>query len=176
MINQNKVNEALLFAAAKHEGQKMKQPVVSYVTHLQGVCLEAINGCLSEGKTVDLEKTIILALLHDTIEDTNTTYSEVEEKFGEDIAKGVLALTKDESLPHDQRMKDSLRRIKEQSVEVAIVKLSDRIFNLKDVPLQWNEEKVNDYKNQASLILNELGFANSYLANRLKEKIESYKK
>lgn len=176
MVNQDKVNEALLFAAKKHEGQKMKQPDVSYVAHLQGVCLEAINGCLNSQNHVDLEKVVILALLHDTIEDTNATYDEVKENFGKDIANGVLALTKDENIPHDDRMKDSLRRIKEQSVEVAIVKLSDRIFNLKDVPLKWDEAKVNQYKSQAQLILDELGSANEYLANRLKEKIENYKR
>lgn len=43
MINQDKCNKALLFAASKHEGKKMKQPIVSYVTHLQGVCMEAVT-------------------------------------------------------------------------------------------------------------------------------------
>ena len=81
MINQDKINNALLFAAKKHEGQRMKQPDVSYVAHLQGVCLEAINGCLNSKKAVDLEKVIILALLHDTIEDTCTTYEEVKENY-----------------------------------------------------------------------------------------------
>ena len=176
MVNQDKINSALLFAASKHEGQKMKQPEVSYMAHLQGVCLEAINGCLNEDANVDLEKVIILALLHDTIEDTGTTYEEVKELFGEDIAKGVLALTKDETIEHDLRMKDSLRRIKAQSVEVSIVKLSDRIFNLKDVPSKWDEEKVNDYRNQAQMILEELGDANKYLASRLKDKINNYNK
>ena len=38
VINQDKINKALLFASVNHEGQKMKQPDVSYVAHLQGVC------------------------------------------------------------------------------------------------------------------------------------------
>lgn len=176
MVNQDKINNVLLFAARKHDGQRMKQPDVSYIAHLQGVCLEAINGCLNSKKSVDLEKVIILALLHDTIEDTGATYEEIKREFGEDIAIGVLALTKDESVPYDERMKDSLKRIKAQSLEVSIVKLSDRIFNLKDVPLQWDESKVNQYRSQAQLILDELGNANEYLANRLKSKIDNYKK
>ena len=82
MINQDKINEVLLYASIKHGEQKMKQPDVSYVTHLQGVCLEAISGCVNSGDaSIDLEKVIILALLHDTIEDTDATYEEVKDKF-----------------------------------------------------------------------------------------------
>ena len=174
MVNQDRINEALLFAAVKHEGIKMKQPQVSYVAHLQGVCLEAISGCLNNCSKVDLEKVMILALLHDTIEDTDATYEEIKGNFGEDIANGVFALTKNENLPYEERMKDSLKRIKEESIEVAIVKLADRLFNLKDVPLQWDEEKIYLYREEAKLILKELGFANEYMANRLKDKIGTY--
>lgn len=175
VINQDKCNEALLFAAMKHEGQKMKFPKVAYVAHLQGVCLEAICGCLNDKSNIDVGKVIILALLHDTIEDTDATYEEIEKKFGKDIADGVLALTKNDDLPRDIKMKDSLNRIKKQSKEVAIVKLADRIFNLKDVPISWDKDKINDYREEAKLILNELGSNNEYMAVRLKNKINSYK-
>ena len=174
MVNQDRVNEALLFAAIKHEGIKMKQPQVGYVAHLQGVCLEAVSGCLNNDSKVDLEKVMMLALLHDTIEDTDATYEEIMELFGEDIANGVQALTKNENLPYEEKMKDSLKRIKEQSIEVAIVKLADRLFNLKDVPAQWDEEKIYSYREEAKLILEELGFANEFMANRLNNKIGSY--
>lgn len=176
MINQDKISEALLFAAKKHEGQKMKQPDVSYLAHLQGVCLEVVGGYLNSNKFFDIEKAIIISLLHDSIEDTNTTFEEIKNEFGEDIAKGVKALTKDESLPNEIKMMDSINRIKEQSVEVAIVKLADRLFNLKDVPFQWNKDKVLKYKEEAILILKELGYANEYMAKRLQDKIESYNK
>ena len=174
VINQDRCNEALLFASQKHEGQKMKQPDVCYVTHLQGVCLEAISGCLNFKCDVDLEKVIILALLHDTMEDTNTTYQEIKEKFGKEIADGVCALTKNEELPKEFCMKDSLNRIKNQSVEVSIVKLADRIFNLKDIPYNWDKEKVDSYREEAKLILKELGDVNQYMKNRLTEKINKY--
>ena len=77
-------------------------------------------------------------------------------------------------MPDEERMKDSLMRIKAQSIEVAIVKLADRLFNLKDVPLQWDEDKIYSYREEAKLILNELGFANEFMANRLKDKIGTY--
>jgi len=174
MINQDICNKALLFASMKHEGQKMKQPDVSYVTHLQGVCLEAISGCLNSKVNVNLEKIILLALLHDTIEDTSATYEEVKDNFGKDIADGVLALTKNYNLKHDEKMMDSLKRIKAQGVEVAIVKLADRIFNLKDVPKLWSNEKIESYKEEARLILKELGNNNEYMSKRLEYKINNY--
>lgn len=174
MINQDKVNEAVLFAALKHDGQKMKQPNVSYVAHLQGVCLEAVSGCLNNNSDVNLENVILLSLLHDTIEDTSASYEEIKDLFGEEIANGVLALTKDSSLPHCDQMRDSIERIKKQSMEVSIVKLADRLFNLKDIPLMWDEDRINEYKEEAIAILNELGSVNEYMANRLKEKINNY--
>ena len=176
MINQDKINKALLFASVNHEGQKMKQPDVSYVAHLQGVCLEAVSGCLNFNLNVDLEKVILLALLHDTIEDTNVSYSDISDNFDEDIADGVLALTKNDELKYDEKMIDSLNRIKKQSVEVAIVKLADRIFNMKDIPSFWDDYKVELYKEEAKLILKELGYANGYMARRLEEKILNYKR
>ena len=57
-----------------------------------------------------------------------------------------------------------------------IVKLADRTFNLKDIPLNWDEEKVNSYKEEAKIILKELGFNNEYMAKRLRAKIDCYKK
>ena len=152
----------------------MKQPNVSYVAHLQGVCLEAVSGCLNSGTEVNLEKVIILSLLHDTIEDTNATYEEINKEFGKEIADGVLALTKNENLPCELRMKDSLNRIKLQGKEVCIVKLADRLFNLKDIPSEWDNNKINCYRNEAKLILSELGVFNEYMANRLQEKINNY--
>ena len=71
-------------------------------------------------------------------------------------------------------MIDSINRIKKQSVEVAIVKLADRIFNLKDVPIKWDKNKILAYKEEAKLILKELGFASEYLSKRLQDKINVY--
>ena len=175
MVNQDKCNKALIFASTKHEGQKMKNPNIGYVYHVYGVCLEAINGCLSSSCDVDLEKVIMLSLLHDTLEDTDATYNEIKNEFGNEIADGVMALTKNDELPKNEKMIDSIKRIKKQSSEVAIVKLADRIFNLRDIPPEWNEEKVNSYREEAILILNELGYNNEYLAKRLSEKINLYK-
>ena len=75
------------------------------------------------------------ALLHDTIEDTDTRFSEVEENFGLEVANAVMALTKNESLPKEEQMMGSLQRIKKLPYEVRSVKMADRITNLQKPPL-----------------------------------------
>jgi (p)ppGpp synthase/HD superfamily hydrolase len=65
-----------------------------------------------ENQDFDLNYAVQLALLHDTLEDTETKLSELEEKFGEKVALGVEALTKNDNLTSKkERMDDSLIRI-----------------------------------------------------------------
>jgi (p)ppGpp synthase/HD superfamily hydrolase len=52
--------------------------------------------------------------------------------------------------------------------------LADRITNLQPAPLHWDQEKRKKYKEEAGLILKELKIGNSFLANRLAEKINQY--
>lgn len=88
------------------------------------------------------ENALIVALLHDTIEDTAVTYEEITEAFGEEIAKGVVALTKNTTLgDKSAQMEDSLQRIHAQPHWVWCVKLADRITNLTGVPSHWSVTK-----------------------------------
>ncbi len=112
--------------------------------------------------------------MHDTIEDTSVTYEQLIENFGKDVAEGVMALTKDESLNKDQQMINSLTRISRLSKEIGMVKLSDRIVNLSPPPLAWTAEKIIDYRAEAILIHRTLSCVSSYLADRLWEKIRVY--
>ena len=65
--------------------------------------------------------------------------------FGKDVADGVLALTKNENLPKEDRMRDSLERLLKQPKQVQIVKLADRITNLQAPPHYWTKEKIVNY-------------------------------
>lgn len=117
---------------------------------------------------------MLCALLHDTVEDTAVTYEQVAAGFGQPVADGVLALTKDEGLPKGEQMPDSLRRIKRQPREVWLVKLADRIVNLQPPPKHWQAERIAAYKVESDSILAALGEASPLLAERLAAKIEAY--
>jgi guanosine-3',5'-bis(diphosphate) 3'-pyrophosphohydrolase len=124
----------------------------------------------------NLELAIQVALLHDTLEDTQTTIEELINHFGMKVAEGVLALTKDSDLAKDRQMEDCLSRIKHQPMEVWSVKLADRITNLQPPPAVWDDQKRIRYQEESRHILIELSVGNKYLAERLSEKIEEYGK
>jgi (p)ppGpp synthase/HD superfamily hydrolase len=98
----------------------------------------------------------------------------VETTFGSSVAQGVLALTKNESLPKEQRMRDSLERIKQQPHEVWLVKLADRIANLAPPPHYWNKDKIKRYREEAIEIHQMLHGASVCLSQRLGSKIDEY--
>ena len=177
MFSQENYIEVLNFAALAHGEQKTPKGL-PYLAHITCVAMEVINACeksqLEQNKT---DLAISCALLHDVIEDTNITYDEIYVKFGDKIANGVEALTKDKTKSTKQeQMKDSLERLLAQPYEIQMVKLADRITNLGIPPKHWDSEKMKKYQEEAALILSCLKNSNIYLAKRLEEKIEEYKK
>jgi len=114
-------------------------------------------------------------IIYVVIEDTEYTYDQIKSEFGVDVAEGVNALTKDKSLSIKlEQMENSLERIKQQPVEIWLVKLADRITNLSAPPFYRNRDKMVKYQNEARLILEKLGSSNELLAARLASRINSY--
>ena len=168
MFNQENYIKVLNFAASAHAEQKTPKGL-PYLAHITCVAMEVINACeksqLEQSKT---DLAISCALLHDVIEDTNITYDEIYLKFGDKIANGVEALTKDKTLASKQeQMKDSIERLLAQPYEVQMVKLADRITNLGIPPKHWDNEKIIKYQKEAGFILSCLGNSNIYLSKRL---------
>jgi len=174
---QTKYQETIKFAAKKHAAINQLIPGTNlpYVVHLSNVAMEIL---ITSQKTenFDSEFAVQVALLHDILEDTQTTYEEIASEFGKNIAQAVLALTKDNAIPKEERMNDSLKRIKEQQKEVWAVKLADRITNLQTPPTHWSDEKIMEYHKQAIQIAHSLKDGNEYLEDRLHEKIADYLK
>jgi guanosine-3',5'-bis(diphosphate) 3'-pyrophosphohydrolase len=167
--------KALKFAAVKHTevGQVVPGTNLPYVVHICNVTMEVMVAA-SHTNSFNLELALPVALLHDTLEDTNTTPEELERLFSRDVRQGVQALTKDEFLPKEQQMDDCLRRIRLQPAEIWAVKLSDRITNLQPPPSDWDKPKRVRYQEEARIILKELREGNEYLGNRLQLKIQDY--
>lgn len=168
--------KALLFAANKHTEAKqlLTGTQLPYIVHLSNVAMEILVTS-QHSENFDINFAIQIALLHDTIEDTATTFNDIQTHFNKEIAEAVLALTKNEDLEKKEQMIDSLNRIKKLKKEVAAVKLADRITNLQSPSKQWNKDKIKSYHSEALLILETLSGTNKYLENRLQAKIEDYK-
>lgn len=123
---------------------------------------------------IDIAFAMQCALLHDTLEDTETTYEQLKEIFGTAVADGVLTLTKNKDLEKSLQMGDSLRRIVLQPKEIQMVKMADRITNLQEPPGHWTTEKIKGYQNEARLIYDCLKDCSESLAKRLETKINDY--
>ena len=175
MINLEKFYDVLLFAIKAHQGQKMKFPSdVDYSAHIVGVTVTAVN--FAKNEDVDMDLLASVALLHDTIEDTNITYQDIENNFGKNVADGVLALTKNEIIEKEHQMGDSLARIlKLNKKEIAIVKLADRCFNTRCKVEAWSNEKQKAYILEAEQICEKIGFYCLPLKNKILENISKIK-
>lgn len=176
MWNIERYAAAWEFATLRHLDQTYggREPGqrIPYINHLASVAAEVLWGLDADD---DLDLALSCALLHDVIEDTPTRFEEVRERFGAAVAEGVLALSKDATLPsRTAQMEDSLRRIRCQPREIWAVKLADRISNLYHPPFYWGPERIEAYKAESELILAALGDAHPRLAARLAEKLAAY--
>ena len=175
MWDQEKYQKAIAFAGYAHRKQLVPGKEYNYVVHISNVAAE-IARLITVEKLDDEDLAIQCALLHDVIEDTDTNIEDIKNEFGGNILDGVLALTKNENINKEDRMKDSLNRIKEKGREIACIKMADRITNLQKPPEYWKKEKIKKYMDEAILIYNELKGFSDFLGNRLKEKIKEYEK
>ncbi|MEH0153326.1 HD domain-containing protein [Limibacter armeniacum] len=176
MLKQEVYQRAIKFAGEKHCDQLVPGTTANYLLHLSNVAMEVMVAYQNEAN-FEINTAVQLALLHDVLEDTKTSESELVELFGDEIGVGVKALTKDDDiLDKQEKMADSLRRIKKSYKEVSLVKLADRITNLQQPPKHWNTEKIKKYWEEATLIHQELSGFNKFLDQRLAAKISEYQK
>lgn len=128
-----KLNYALRFAAEKHRGQKRKITQEDYIFHPLEVALMVAQ------YTSDLD-TIIAAVLHDTLEDTDTSPEEISRLFGEHVLSIILECSeKDKTLPWKQRKTQMLEAYPTLSEEACLIILSDKISNLNSIKYYYNE-------------------------------------
>jgi|SRR5262245_23720401 len=119
--------EAAAFAARAHRHQLRKDNNTPYVSHVFRVCL-----VVRHVFGFDDPKMLAAALLHDTIEDTNTDCDDIIERFGTEVADWVAALTKDMRLPHDEREEAYGKQLASAPWQVKALKLADIYDNLGD--------------------------------------------
>ena len=137
--------KATMFAAEKHRNQRRKDADASpYINHP----IALANVLANEGRVTDTD-VICAALLHDTIEDTETTEKELFEAFGEKITGIVLEVTDDKKLDKGVRKNLQIEHAPHISSEAKLVKLADKICNLRDIlvspPTGWERKRILDY-------------------------------
>jgi guanosine-3',5'-bis(diphosphate) 3'-pyrophosphohydrolase len=148
--------EALAFAAHKHRDQRRKDAEASpYINHPIALADVLVN----EGGVTDVE-VICAALLHDTVEDTATTHEELVNAFGSRIARIVAEVTDDTSLAKDERKRLQIEHAPSLSHEAKLVKLADKICNLRDVaerpPARWDHARQREYFDWAKRVIDGL--------------------
>ena len=157
------VLRALAFAAHKHRDQRRQDPQASpYINHP----IALANVLINEGGVHDTG-TICAALLHDTVEDTETTPEELEEEFGKVIRDVVLEVTDDKRLTREERKHLQIVHSPALSQAAKLVKLADKICNLRDVasnaPANWDLARRQQYFDWAKQVVDGLRGAHAQL-------------
>ncbi len=152
----NRLLQAIAFAADKHRDQRRKYANASpYINHP----IALANVLANEGGVTE-ETVLIAAILHDTIEDTETTADELRRHFGDAITAIVLEVSDDKSLPKAERKRLQVEHAAHISREAQLVKLADKICNLRDIatspPAQWPLERKQAYFDWAEAVVDGL--------------------
>ena len=148
-----RVIKAAYFAAEKHKTQRRKDTEKTpYINHPL-----ALANVLAVECGVDDVEVICGALLHDTIEDTDTTEEELLEAFGEQITRIVLEVTDDKTLDWVARKEAQVRHAPHTSDQAKLIKLADKISNLRDIvaspPSDWSVERKREYFDWAAKVV-----------------------
>ena len=172
--NKEQIYKAVFYATHAHNrAQPIYKPEnKSFTAHFTLVALNALNYSMSED--IDCEFMMTVAILHDTIEDTDVSYNDLCEEFNKKVADAVLALSRDEKIDFEKQIPECILRIKNQPKEVAIVKMADRLFNIRERYAKWDKTRQDNYKNEAQFICDELGYACENLRQELQNAIDIY--
>ncbi|MBN3316877.1 MESH1 pyrophosphohydrolase, partial [Atractosteus spatula] len=161
--------ETVNFAAEKHKYQRRKDPEgTPYINHPIGVA----RILSQEGGVMDIA-VLKAALLHDTVEDTDTTLLELEAMFGTTVARIVQEVTDDKSLPKQERKRLQVEHAPHCSHQAKLVKLADKLYNLRDLnrctPSGWTAERVQEYFLWAAEVVKRLRGTNIALEDKLQQ-------
>jgi guanosine-3',5'-bis(diphosphate) 3'-pyrophosphohydrolase len=152
----NRLLFAIGFAANKHRDQRRKDAVASpYINHPI-----ALANVLANEAGIDDERVLIAAILHDTIEDTETSEQELIWEFGQEITGIVLEVTDDKALSRSERKRLQVEHAPSISRRAKLVKLADKICNLRDIatspPPDWSLTRRQEYYDWAKAVIDGL--------------------
>ena len=144
-VDPAKLLDAAAFAADKHSRQRRKDAAASpYINHPL-----AVARILAAEAGVRDEDLLLAALLHDTVEDTATSFAELERLFGARVRQIVGEVTDDKSLPKATRKNLQVEHAARASDAAKLLKISDKICNVRDIthhpPADWSAARKTEY-------------------------------
>ena len=139
-----KILKALEYSSIKHKNQTRKgKELEPYINHI----IDVIN--ILRENNIKSNKILISAILHDILEDTDTSYEELKTNFGKKIADIVLECSDDKKLSKSDRKILQITETNKKSKKAQIVKIADKISNLKSiqnsVPKDWGVKRILGY-------------------------------
>jgi guanosine-3',5'-bis(diphosphate) 3'-pyrophosphohydrolase len=145
--------EALAFASIQHADQRRKDPAATpYINHP----IALVHILVSEGAVHD-PLVLQAALLHDVLEDTDTSAATLRKRFGAELANVVFELTDDKTLPKQDRKQLQIDRAPDLSSHARLVRLADKISNLRDLshapPMDWSPVRIEAYVEWARAVV-----------------------
>jgi guanosine-3',5'-bis(diphosphate) 3'-pyrophosphohydrolase len=163
---------AVRFAAHKHRYQRRKDEEASpYINHP----IDVAELLARVGNVSDLP-TLLAGVLHDTVEDTGTTFSELEQAFGWDVRLIVEEVTDDRSLPKEVRKRLQIEHAPALSVRAKQIKIADKVCNIHDVthnpPPKWPLERRREYLQWAAKVVEGCRGSNANLERHFDEKLQ----
>ena len=155
---------AAAFAAGRHRDQRLKGAGESpYINHPFAVA----SALCDEGGVTDVDL-LAAALLHDTIEDTDTTHAELRAAFGVRIAALVAEVTDDRRLSKAERKRIQLDCAASVSKDAQQLKIADKLCNLRDIlsspPANWPLFRKRQYFDWAKAVVDQVRDSNPRLA------------
>ncbi|WP_080807648.1 HD domain-containing protein [Halomicronema hongdechloris] len=148
--------QALAFAAHQHRHQRRKgAETLPYINHPI-----ALVHILWHEATIQDPVVLTSALLHDTVEDTGTSFEQIDGQFGPEVGAIVRQLTDDKTLPKATRKQQQIDHAPHLCDRAKLVKLADKIHNLRDLrqhpPQGWSLERRRDYCQWAKQVVDAL--------------------
>ncbi len=161
------------FACKKHRDQRRKNEIAApYINHPIGVA----HILCAEGGVHDID-VLQAAILHDTVEDTDTTHEELVKEFGQKVADIVKDVTDDKSLPKDERKRRQVIHAKHISQKAKVVKLADKLYNLRDLkecpPFGWDVKRIQGYFVWCQAVVTSVSGTNYLLEKALNDLFET---
>jgi guanosine-3',5'-bis(diphosphate) 3'-pyrophosphohydrolase len=137
--------EAIRFSAEKHRNQRRKDRDQSpYINHP----IEVTQLLWEVGGVRDID-VLLAAVLHDTVEDTDTLPEEIRDRFGEQVLSFVMEVTDDKNLPKARRKRLQIETAANKSYGAKLIKLADKSCNVRNLvtmpPKDWSLERRQEY-------------------------------